>query len=256
MILINGLIVMKYFKVQCHVNGLGICAIVSSDTQVLEVAMRKILSFIVALVLVLSSMISGIDARDAYADETFILNATAGNGVVRLWWDEVPGAKQGYYLYRGNESGGQYLMPLTDFGIMGNTYFDMNVENGTNYCYYCRALDEKALSFARSNEVCVSVMNDLPEFIQSCKLVLTFTIDSAEYLVNGVKKMMSTPCIIRNNRTFLLIRYVAEEIGGVVSWDGEERKVTVEYKDKTIEMWIGKSTARGGGSKRNLGVEG
>ncbi len=233
-------------------NALDIYVIVFSDRQTLEVFMRKILSSVVVMLIILSMFIVGNGVHDVNAEEIFKLNAVAGNGVVRLWWDEVPGAKQGYYLYRGKESGGRYLAPLTDFGIVGNTYFDVNLENNTNYCYYCRAFDENTLSIAKSNEVCVSVRDDLPEFIKPCKLVLTFSIDSNEYLVNGFKKFMSTPCIIRNNRTFLLIRYVAEEIGGVVSWDSDERKVTVVYKDKTVEMWIGKSVARVNGVEKYI----
>ncbi|MEZ4812292.1 MAG: copper amine oxidase N-terminal domain-containing protein [Caldisericia bacterium] len=208
--------------------------------------MKKLLSIVISIILIVSTFSAfSVGAIDkALADEGFNLYATAGDGVVKLWWDEVPNAKQGYYLYRGETSGGQYLMPLTDFGILGNVYFDKNVENGRNYCYYARALGDDAIAFAKSNEVCVSVLEDLPTLIEPCKLVLTFTIDSAEYMVNGVKKMMSTPCIVDNNRAFLLIRYVAEAVGAEVLWDGTERKVTVIYKDKTIEMWIDKSMAR------------
>jgi Copper amine oxidase N-terminal domain len=235
-------------------NNSGFCAIVNHISFLLEVAMKKLIVLVVGFMLFVSSIVSVVpfEIKNVEAATEFRLNAAAGNEIVRLWWDEVPGATQGYYLYRGNSSGGQYLMPLTDFGILGNTYFDTNVTNDTNYCYYARAIDENATPFARSNEVCVSVKPDLPTFVEPCKLVLTFTIDSAKYLVNGVEKEMSTPCIIENNRTFLLIRYVAEEVGGKVLWDGTERKVTVIYKDKTIEMWIGKSNARVNGVNRAI----
>ncbi|HOO97105.1 MAG TPA: copper amine oxidase N-terminal domain-containing protein [Caldisericia bacterium] len=208
--------------------------------------MRKIASIAIGLLLLMSSYtpLSSVMTPSVSAQSGFTLNAEAGNGVVRLWWDEVPGAKQGYYLYRGPQPGQQYTMPLTDFGILGNTYYDKTVVVNENYCYYATAIDENATEFDRSNEVCVSVKSDLPEFVNPCKLVLVFTVNSAEYLVNGVKKVMSTPCIVRDNRTYLLIRYVAEEVGAEVGWVASEKKVTVKYKDKFIEMWIGKSIAK------------
>ncbi len=97
--------------------------------------MKKLIVLVVGFMLFISSVVSVVpfEIKNVEATTEFKLNAAAGNGIVRLWWGEVPGATQGYYLYRGNSSGGQYLMPLTDFGILGNIYFDTNVTDDTNY---------------------------------------------------------------------------------------------------------------------------
>jgi hypothetical protein len=40
------------------------------------------------------------------------------------------------------------------------------------------------------------------------------------------------------------IRFMAEPLGAVVSWDENERKVTVVLNDQAIELWIGQNLAR------------
>jgi Copper amine oxidase N-terminal domain len=48
-----------------------------------------------------------------------------------------------------------------------------------------------------------------------------------------------------NGRSFLVIRYITEELSAEISWDGSEKKVTIETKDgKIIELWIGKANAK------------
>ena len=55
---------------------------------------------------------------------------------------------------------------------------------------------------------------------------------------------MDSPPVIKNNRTLLPIRAIIESLGGTVSWDATERKVTVSLGSTNIELWIGKSIAK------------
>ncbi|HEY5000420.1 MAG TPA: copper amine oxidase N-terminal domain-containing protein, partial [Candidatus Cryosericum sp.] len=60
-------------------------------------------------------------------------------------------------------------------------------------------------------------------------------------------------------RTLLPIKWVAEPLGASVAWDAAERKVTVVLGTTTVELWIGKSTARVNGTtvaidSQNAGV--
>jgi len=76
--------------------------------------------------------------------------------------------------------------------------------------------------------------------------ILAFTIDRSDYTVNGVRHTMDvgvTPTI-RENRTLLPIRFVAEPLGAIVSWDGVARKVTVALGATVVELWIGQPVAR------------
>ncbi len=66
--------------------------------------------------------------------------------------------------------------------------------------------------------------------------------------VNGVSQEIdpgrATKPVIKNNRTLVPIRAIVEALGGIIEWDGTERKVTVSLSSTTIELWIGKPTAK------------
>jgi hypothetical protein len=68
-------------------------------------------------------------------------------------------------------------------------------------------------------------------------------IGDPNFSVNGVSNTLDSPPIIKNGRTLLPIRPVIEALGGSVSWDPTEKKVTVSLGSNTIELWIGKPTA-------------
>ncbi len=71
-----------------------------------------------------------------------------------------------------------------------------------------------------------------------------FVIGDSTCTVNGVPVVMDTAPQIYNGRTLLPIRYVATPLGAAVSWNGNERKVTVTLDGTTIEMWIDNPLAR------------
>lgn len=54
---------------------------------------------------------------------------------------------------------------------------------------------------------------------------------------------MDTAPVIRENRTLLPIRYIAESIGASVTWGASDKKATVSLNNKVIELWIGKNSA-------------
>ena len=46
-----------------------------------------------------------------------------------------------------------------------------------------------------------------------------------------------------SNRTLIPARFIVEPIGGSITFNQEEQKVTIERKENCIELWIGKSVA-------------
>jgi len=74
--------------------------------------------------------------------------------------------------------------------------------------------------------------------------IIILRIGQTSFTVNGDTETLDSPPIIKNNRTLLPIRAIIEALGGAVSWDPNERKVTVTLGSTTIELWIGKSTAK------------
>ncbi len=201
--------------------------------------MRKLFAFILTVIIGFS-----VFAPKAIAQELpFSLMVEPGNGMVKLTWEQVPGAVQGYKIFRRVGEGSKYDLPLTEYAIFGNTYFDTSAENGEIHCYYVIALDQEQGTLAQSNEVCASPSDKLPSFVEPCKKVLVYTLGSYVYTANGVAKNMSAPFVQMGNRTYLAFRYVTEEIGGTIEWGTAERKITVKYKSVSVEMWVGKSTA-------------
>ncbi|HEY9061838.1 MAG TPA: extracellular solute-binding protein [Pseudobacteroides sp.] len=64
----------------------------------------------------------------------------------------------------------------------------------------------------------------------------------------------NTAPVIVNGRSMLPIRPVIEVLGGVVRWDDEDRKVTIEYNDRKIEMWLNVKLMKVDGEDRYFDV--
>ena len=73
---------------------------------------------------------------------------------------------------------------------------------------------------------------------------LQFHINDPTYFVNGTPQTMDTAPVIVESRTFLPIRYVAQELGATVDWYAPDQKVTISTAGGTkIELWIGRNSA-------------
>ncbi|MDR1616173.1 MAG: copper amine oxidase N-terminal domain-containing protein [Syntrophomonadaceae bacterium] len=72
--------------------------------------------------------------------------------------------------------------------------------------------------------------------------VSLFTIDSEAYSVNGIIRQLDAPPYIRNDRTYLPVRYVADALGisgQDIIWNEAERTVTLIKGAKTVQLTIG-----------------
>ncbi len=186
----------------------------------------------------------------AALDPSFNLKVTPGCGFNMLEWDAVAGASS-YWIYRGPGEGQEYSTPLTDFPVPDTKFKDeINIENGKKYCYFVRAVNDQAEEFAQSNEACATPVcgeTTPPEELDlDCRLKLSYQVGNKMYKVNDVDKgPMDEAPNITQNRMFLLIRYVAIEVGAQVGYDATEKKVTLKAIDgQTLELWIGKPTAK------------
>ena len=88
--------------------------------------------------------------------------------------------------------------------------------------------------------------------VQAEEEYILLTIDSViawvfdEYVANDVAP------VIRNARTMLPARFVAEALGGVVTWNEAEQKVTIVKGEDTIEIFIGEPFATVNGTPVEL----
>jgi len=76
------------------------------------------------------------------------------------------------------------------------------------------------------------------------KIIIILQIGNYNCFVNNNKIEMDTSPKIIQGRTYLPIRYIITPLGGEISWDSIEKKTTILFKEKIIELWIGKNYAR------------
>ncbi|MGQ9844819.1 MAG: stalk domain-containing protein [Caldisericia bacterium] len=84
----------------------------------------------------------------------------------------------------------------------------------------------------------------LPKEEKPQKIVLILQIGSKTMYVNNVPQQIDVPPTIIEGRTLLPIRYVVEPLGAKIFWDDVEKRVTIEFKNITIDLWIGKNIAK------------
>ncbi|WP_422486584.1 copper amine oxidase N-terminal domain-containing protein [Gudongella sp. DL1XJH-153] len=69
-------------------------------------------------------------------------------------------------------------------------------------------------------------------------------IGNEDVITGNVRKVLEVPPFIQNNRTMVPFRFIGEELGAEIDWNGEERKVEYKLGDNILELWIGNNTAR------------
>jgi photosystem II stability/assembly factor-like uncharacterized protein len=143
----------------------------------------------------------------------------------------------GAYESGGKEVGGVYKS--TD---SGNSWSSIGL---TGYTVQSIVIDSKNTStiYVVADAVSFS-LNDNGIFKLASKMTIVLQIGKSTFLVNGISKTLDSPPVIKNSRTLLPIRAIIESLGGSVTWDATARKVTITLGSNTIELWIGKNTAK------------
>ena len=78
---------------------------------------------------------------------------------------------------------------------------------------------------------------------------LKMTVNSFTASVNGKAHALDASPVIRNSRTMLPVRFVAENLGASVLWDDATKTVTLKSDSVTIEIAIGKPHAKVNGNE-------
>lgn len=73
--------------------------------------------------------------------------------------------------------------------------------------------------------------------------------------INGQPVFTDTNPYIKQNRTFVPIRFIAESFNMEVLWEQEEKKATVKYDDLVLEVWIGSNKFLVNGEEKIMDVE-
>jgi len=80
--------------------------------------------------------------------------------------------------------------------------------------------------------------------------VLVLQIGKPYFTVNGKEEPLDTAPIVKDGRTILPIRAMVEALGGTVDWDATEKKVRINLKETTIELWIDNPKAKVNGVEK------
>jgi len=153
---------------------------------------------------------------------------------IMLTWDDNSSNETGFIIER--KKAGRSYTQIATVDANTTTYTNSGLTNNTKYYYRVRAYNSNGDS-EYSNEDSATT-NSIAE------ILIKLYIGKSTYYVNDHLKTMDTSPVIRENRTILPIRFIAEAIGASVSWNNSEEKVTISLKDKVIELWINKNTAR------------
>ena len=98
-------------------------------------------------------------------------------------------------------------------------------------------------------DVRVSESNRPPTVSEIINNSIILRLDSVTALVNGATKIVdqqefSAPFVNNAGNTFIPLRFISENLGGVVSWNNTEKKATIEISGRIVEMWIDNKTMR------------
>jgi hypothetical protein len=145
-----------------------------------------------------------------------------------------------YDIFRGK------IDALSDAIYIGSTvnnvfsFTDTGPFERIPYYYWVIATDSMGNSSEPQGPVKIQpivLSNTLPSTVK-----LEFYIGKPYVYINGIMVKMEVAPFIKDGRTFVPVRYVAEPFGAQVIWNGTERKATLIHK-KFIELWIGNPQA-------------
>ncbi len=173
----------------------------------------------------------------------FICMSYSDKSKILLSWEKVAYADS-YEVLKNNKK----IFEATD---KTTELIDGNTSPGMNYNYQIVAKKgEEILALSLRTSAFIE------EKEENKSLSLEFKLDDYMYKINGqMEGPMDTPPIIKNGRSFLVIRYITEAVGAELSWDGTDKKVSIETNDKTIDLWIGKPVAKINGEEIQIDSE-
>lgn len=78
--------------------------------------------------------------------------------------------------------------------------------------------------------------------------------DSIKVTIDGVALNMDVAPIMENDRVLVPLGFIAESLGGLVSWDDASRTVRIQTADRSISLPVGETTATVNGQSKTLDV--
>ena len=86
------------------------------------------------------------------------------------------------------------------------------------------------------------------------QICVEMQINNKEAFINDKKYILDSPPVIKKDRAFVPIRFIAEAFGAEVKWSETSKKVTIKKDNSTIYLYINKDYALVNGNKITLDV--
>lgn len=165
--------------------------------------------------------------------------------IVKLYWDECEKASQ-YEVFINKKDSDECV--FSSIAITGTSEYIHITEEG-EYDVYVIAVNPKLSSkYTRTLGDKVSLTVKGKDFVPE----IVMTIDSKEATVFGETVENDVAPVIRNDRTMLPARFIAENLGAEVFWDEDIRCVTVQKNKTLIEIFVDSDVALVNGEKVTL----
>ncbi len=152
----------------------------------------------------------------------------------------------------GNLVANQSWIILSDKTFSGNEkriQVTLNTSNLKENELYTGKIEISSNGGAYTVEVYVKIV---PKEEKPQKIILLLQIGNKTMYVNNSPQQIDVAPTIIEGRTLLPIRYVVEPLGAKIFWDDVEKRVTIEFKDITIDLWIGKNIAKVNGKYKAI----
>ncbi len=165
---------------------------------------------------------------------------------LRISWQ--PAAGLGYRVFRSTEKSALGVS-VTDFYITSTAFVDANAEDNTFYYYTVKPVIAEAkplenISEKLGNPVATFEVKTLNTSYKPglFKNFIILQLDSPNMSVNGMNQEVDpgrgTAPMIISGRTMVPIRAVVEAMNGNIEWEGASRKITLNARGNTVEMWL------------------
>lgn len=186
------------------------------------------------------------------APSNLTISDVTTNSLVLSWVDNASN-ETGFKIER--KKGDGIWEQITQVGANTTSYSDTGLSPFTSYSYRVRAyiaMAHSAYSAEAKATTKIAVIQQpvpiipfpLPEPPPPLsQTVIRLTIGSTRYYVDGSQRNMDVAPMIREGRTLLPIRFVAEPLGAALGWDTAQQKADVALGAKEVELWIGQNRA-------------
>ncbi|AKL96346.1 fibronectin type III domain-containing protein [Clostridium aceticum] len=162
---------------------------------------------------------------------------------VNLTWMDKSDNETGFVIER--KTLGDSFNEIATVGTNVTNYKNSGLAANTTYIYRIKAYGSGGSS-SYSNEVSITLSDEMvaKSLSKTQGIEMNFLVGQTVYYSNNQLKIMDTAPIVIESRTLLPIKYIVEAMDATVAWNDKEKKATIYFKEKTIELWMNNNTAK------------